>query len=217
MDFSTISAVNYRGILTMLRKAIFFIGLVLLAACASDLPSVNTLAEYEQANPLTSKSEDDYLIGPGDVVSIDIWKEPELSKQVTVRLDGNISMPLVGDLQAAGFTCTELRDQLTEKYKGYVEVAEVSVTLVQSLSKKIYILGKINSPGEYPLQKNMTILQAISLGGGLDQWADTSNIRLIRKIKGVEKTFKVDYDAIVSGEDLSQNVQLQPDDTIFVP
>ena len=170
----------------MLRNVIIILGLVLLVACAIDLPSVNTLAEYEQANPVASKSDNDYLIGRGDVLSIDIWKEPELSKQVTVRLDGNISMPLVGDLQAAGFTCTELRDQLTEKFEGYVEVAEVSVTVTQSLSKKIYILGKINGPGEYPLQKNMTILQAISLGGGLDQWADTSNIKLIRKIKGVE-------------------------------
>ena len=201
----------------MLRNVIIILGLVLLVACAIDLPSVSTLAEYEQANPVASKSDNDYLIGRGDVLSINIWKEPELSKQVTVRLDGNISMPLVGDLQAAGFTCTELRDQLTEKFEGYVEVAEVSVTVTQSLSKKIYILGKINSPGEYPLQKNMTILQAISIGRGLDQWADTSNIRLIRNINGVEKTFKVDYDAIVSGDDLSQNVLLQPDDTIFVP
>jgi polysaccharide export outer membrane protein len=190
---------------------------VLLVACAIDLPSVSTLAEYELANPVASKSDDDYLIGRGDVLSIDIWKEPELSKQVTVRLDGNISMPLVGDLQAAGFTCTELRAQLKEKFEGYVEVAEVSVTVIQSLSKKIYILGRINGPGEYPLQKNMTILQAISRASGLDQWADTSNIRLIRNINGVEKTFKVDYDAIVSGDDLSQNVILQPDDTIFVP
>ena len=201
----------------MLRNVIIILGLVLLVACAIDLPSVSTLAEYEQANPVASKTDNDYLIGRGDVLSINIWKEPELSKQVTVRLDGNISMPLVGDLQAAGFTCTQLRDQLTEKFEGYVEVAEVSVTVTQSLSKKIYILGKINSPGEYPLQKNMTILQAISIGRGLDQWADTSNIRLIRNINGVEKTFKVDYDAIVSGDDLSQNVTLQPDDTIFVP
>jgi polysaccharide export outer membrane protein len=201
----------------MLRSAILLLGLAMLVACASDIPSVRTLAEQQKTNQATLEPSNSYLIGPGDFLSVDLWNEPALSKQVTVRLDGNISMPLVGDLQAAGFTCTELRDQLTEKYKGYVEVAEVSVTLVQSLSKKIYILGKINGPGEYPLTKNMTILQAISLGGGLNEWADTSNIKLIRKINGVEKTFKVDYDAIVSGDDLSQNVLLQPDDTIFVP
>ena len=104
-----------------------------------------------------------------------------------------------------------------DKYKEYVDVPEVSVTVVQSVNNKIYMLGQINGAGEYPLEKQMTILQAISRAGGLGQWADASNIRLIRKINGVEKTFRVDYDAIVSGEDLGQNVQLQPDDTIFVP
>ena len=79
------------------------------------------------------------------------------------------------------------------------------------------MLGKVARPGEYVLQKNMTIVQAISLAGGLAEWADSSDVKLIRKIKGTERTFRVDYDAIVSGEDLAQNVQLQPDDTIFVP
>ena len=201
----------------MFRRTLLFIGLVLLAACASDLPSVNTLAEYEQGNPVASKSEDDYLIGPGDLLSVDIWKEPELSKQVTVRLDGKISLPLVNDINAAGLTSAELRDRLTEKYKDFVDFPEISVTVVQSNSKKIYILGKVTTPGEYPLQKYMTVVQAISLAGGLAQWADSSDVKLIRKIKGTERTFRVDYDAIVSGEDSSQNVLLQPDDTIFVP
>jgi polysaccharide export outer membrane protein len=201
----------------MLRKIVLLVGLAVLAACASDIPSVKTLAKHQESNPAVSTSDDSYVIGPGDVLAIDIWKEPELSKQVSVRLDGHISLPLVNDVEVAGRTCTELRGQLEEKYKDYVEVPEVSVTLLQSLSKKIYILGKINSPGEYPLEKNMTIVQAISRAGGLADWADSSEIKLIRRIKGTEKTFRVDYDAIVSGEDLAQNVQLQPDDTIFVP
>ena len=189
----------------------------MLVACASDIPSVKTLAKHEQANPPTSESDDDYLIGPGDILSIDVWKEPDLSKQVSVRLDGNISLPLVNDIEAAGLTLVQLREQLAEKYKDFVDVPEVSVTLIESRSKRIYLLGKINRPGEYALQKNMTIVHAISLAGGLAEWADASDIKLIRKIKGTEKTFRVDYDAIVSGEDLGQNVQLQPDDTIFVP
>ena len=189
----------------------------MLVACASDIPSVKTLAKHQGSNPATSTSDDSYLIGPGDVLSIDVWKEPDLSKQVSVRLDGHISLPLVNDVEAAGLTSTELREQLTEKYKDFVDVPEVSVTVIESRSKRIYLLGKVNAPGEYPLQKNMTVVQAISLAGGLAEWADSSDIKLIRKIKGTEKTFRVDYDAIVSGEDLAQNVQLQPDDTIFVP
>ena len=201
----------------MLKKTILLIGLALVVSCASDIPSVKTLADQQQASEVLGKSNDSYLIGPGDVLSVDVWKEPELSKQVTVRLDGNISLPLVNDVKAAGLTCGALRKYLSIRYQDYVEVPEVSVTLVQSLSKKIYILGKINGPGEYPLEKNMTIVQAISRAGGLAEWADAEDIRLIRKINGVEQTFRVDYEAIVLGEDLSQNVRLQPDDTIFVP
>jgi polysaccharide export outer membrane protein len=201
----------------MLKKAILLIGLAMLVACASDIPSVKTLAKHQESNAAADKSDADYLIGPGDVLSIDVWKEPEMSKQVSVRLDGNISLPLVNDIEAAGLTLVQLREQLAGKYKDFVDVPEVSVTLIESRSKRIYMLGKVARPGEYPLQKDMTIVQAISLAGGLAEWADVEDIKLIRKIKGTEKTFRVDYDAIVSGGDLAQNVQLQPDDTIFVP
>jgi polysaccharide export outer membrane protein len=178
---------------------------------------VKTLARHQGSDPSADISDAGYVIGPGDVLSIDVWKEPEMSKQVSVRLDGEVSLPLIDDIEAAGLTCTELRKQLEEKYKDFVDVPEVSVTVIESRSKRIYLLGKVARPGEYPMQKNMTIVQAISLAGGLAQWADSSDIKLIRKIKGTEKTFRVDYDAIVAGEDLAQNVQLQPDDTIFVP
>ena len=201
----------------MFRRTLLLIALITLASCGGDLPSVKTLVKHQQSNPASDKSDDAYVIGPGDILSIDVWKEPELSKQVSVRLDGKMSLPLVNDIDAAGLTCTELRNQLTEKYKDFVDVPEVSVTVLESRSKKIYLLGKINRPGEYMLQKDMTIVQAISLAGGLAEWADSSDVKLIRKIKGTEKTFRVDYDAIVSGRDLRQNVLLQPDDTIFVP
>jgi protein involved in polysaccharide export with SLBB domain len=160
--------------MTMFRKTVLFIGISMLVACGGNVPSVKTLADQQQTSEVLGKSNDSYLIGPGDVLSVD-------------------------------------------GYGDYVEIAEVSVTLMESHSKKIYLLGKVNSPGEYVLQKNMTIVQAISLAGGLAEWADSSDIKLIRKIKGTEKTFRVDYDAIVSGEDMAQNVHLQPDDTIFVP
>jgi len=211
------SAARGKGVRTMLKKTALLIGLTIIVGCASDIPSVKTLAQHERSNPSFSKDDASYLIGPGDLLSIDVWKEQELSRQVSVRLDGKISLPLVNDVQAAGLTSTELRNQLTEKYKDFVDVPEVSVTVLESRSKRIYLLGRVARPGEYPMQKNMTVVQAISLAGGLAEWADSSDVKLIRKIKGTEKTFRVDYDAIVSGEDLSQNVLLQPDDTIFVP
>ena len=205
----------------MARKTIFLVtfitGFLVLTSCAGNIPSVKTLAQMQQPKPGAAASEDSYVIGPGDRLSIDLWKEPDLSKQVAVRLDGKISLPLIEDLVAAGLTSAELRTQLTEEYGKYVDSPVVSVTVLESHSKKIYLLGKVTRPGEYPLQKNVTVVQAISLAGGLTEWADASNIRLIRKIKGEQKTFRVDYDAIVSGKDVSQNVQLAPEDTIFVP
>jgi polysaccharide export outer membrane protein len=201
----------------MLRKVILFIGLAMLVACGGNILSVKTLTKDPKLNRSTATTINAYVIGPGDVLAVDIWKEPELSKQVSVRLDGHISLPLVNDIRAAGLTPEELRNYLKIRYRDYVEVPEVSVTLVESRSRKIYILGKVNTAGELVLEKNMTFLQAISRAGGLGEWADTSDIRLIRKINGVERTFRIDYDAIISGEDLSQNILLQPDDTIFVP
>jgi polysaccharide export outer membrane protein len=189
----------------------------LVAACAASSPSVSTLGREQQPAQTAASSEDSYVIGPGDLLAVDVWKEPELSKQTSVRLDGKISLPLVNEVDAAGLTCAELRNQLTEKYQSFVAAPVVSVTVVESRSKKIYVTGKVAKPNEYPLQKNMTVAQAIALAGGLTEWADSSDIKLIRKMKGVQKTFRVNYDAIVSGKDLSQNVPLEPDDTIFVP
>jgi len=201
----------------MLRKTLLLLGLAMIVSCASDIPSVKTLAKHQQSRQVPSESNDAYIIGPGDILSIDVWREPTLSKQVTVRLDGKISLPLVHEIETAGLTCAQLRNHLTKKYSDYVEFPTVSVTLMESRSKRIYILGRVNRPGEYELVKSMTILQAISRAGGPTEWADTSDIRLIRKIKGTERTFAVDYGAIVSSKDLSQNILLEPDDTIFVP
>jgi polysaccharide export outer membrane protein len=195
----------------------FIAGCLLFTSCAGNIPSVKTLAQVQQPKNPAAASGESYVIGPGDKLAVDLWKETELSKQVTVRLDGKISLPLIEDVVAAGLTSAELRTQLSEKYGQYVDAPVVSVTVLESLSKKIYLVGKVTKPGEYPLQKNMTVVQAISLAGGLGEWADGSDIRLIRKIKGVEKTFRIDYDAIVSGKDVGQNVQLEPDDTIVAP
>lgn len=189
----------------------------LVTSCASDIPSVKTLGEYYKGKTTGPQSTESYLIGSGDVLAIDVWREETLSKEVTVRLDGKMSLPLLEDIQAAGLTCEELKDLLEEKYKDFVDVPEVSVTLLKSGSGRVYLVGKVQSPGEYPLEKKMTLLQAISRAGGLGEWADGSNVRLVRTINKVERQFRVDYDAIVSGKDLSQNIILQPGDTIVVP
>ena len=203
----------------MFREIVLLVGITIFTACATaDIPSVRILAEYEKSKSTISQSDDNYLIGPGDILSIDVWDDPKLSKQVSVRLDGHITLLLVNEVEVTGLTCTELRNKLLDLYKEYdTSIYELSVTVVESVNNKFYISGQINTPGEYTLQKHMTILQAISRAGGLNEWAKASDIRLIRKINGVDKTYRVDYNAIVSGNDLSQNIQLKVDDTIYVP
>jgi polysaccharide export outer membrane protein len=124
------------------------------------------------------KSDADYLIGPGDVLSIDVWKEEELSKQVSVRLDGKISLPLVNDIEAAGLTLVQLREQLAEKYKDFVDVPEVSVTVIESRSKRIYLLGKVTRPG------NFTCRGTCGMGGLLGCEVDQENQRNGKNIPG---------------------------------
>jgi polysaccharide export outer membrane protein len=191
----------------------------LFTSCATshDVPSVTTLSEYYQNETADQQSTEIYIIGTGDILAIDVWREETLSKQVTVRLDGKISLPLIKDIQAAGMSCEELENFIEEKYTDFVEVPEVSVTLLKSGSGKIYLLGKVGSPGEHPLETKMTVLQAISRAGGLGQWADARNITLIRKIDGVERHFRIDYEAIISGQDVSQNIVLEPGDALVVP
>ena len=194
-------------------KAILILITVTFTFSCATIPSVSTLP----ASKVTYSEKESYIIGPSDIIEINVWKEPELTRKVAVRMDGKITLPMINDVQAANLPLQELQKEIAERYKEFVEVPEVTVILLASNSRKIYMLGKIGRPGELPLTKEITILQAISISGGLQKWADKSDIRLIRKIDGVEKTFRIDYDAIISGKDLTQNIVLQPDDTIFVP
>jgi polysaccharide export outer membrane protein len=187
---------------------------VLLTACVpADIPPVSTLPQTEVAYP----EDESYIIGPSDVLEVNVWREPDLTRQVAVRMDGKITLPMLGDLQAGNLTLMELQERIEEAYTRFVTEPEVTVILVQSNSQRIYMMGKVNAPGEYPLKKSMTFLQAVSVAGGLGKWADSDNVRLIRKIDGKEQTFRINYDAIISGKDLSQNILLRPEDTIYVP
>lgn len=187
--------------------------LLLFSCTMADVPHISTLPETQVA--FTEK--EDYIIGPSDVLEINVWKEPDLTRQAHVRMDGMITLPMINDIQAENKTLMELQETIREEYSKFVSEPEVTVILLQSNSRRVYLLGKVNSPGEYPLKKSMTFLQALSVANGLDRWADQRNIRLIRKVEGQEQTFRINYNDIVSGKDLSQNILLQPEDTIFVP
>jgi len=159
-----------------------------------------------------------YTIGVGDVLEIVTWKEPDFSRsEILVRLDGKISFPLLDDVQAAGLTPTQLKKNIEAKLKDYVASPSVTVTIRDAASQRFYILGEIVHTGEYPLVKDLTVLQAFALAGGFTQWASKKEIILFRRENGKEKVIRINYKDIIKNKDFSQNVTIKADDTIIVP
>jgi len=163
-------------------------------------------------------SADAYKIGCGDILEIVTWKEPDFSRgDVLVRIDGKISFPLLGDVQAAGRTPLEIRKDIESGLKDYVENPIVTVTVKSPLSQKFYILGEVQKTGEYPLIKGLTVLQAFAIAGGFTDWASKKEIILLRYENGKEKVYNINYKKIVNDKDFSQNISIKTDDTIIVP
>jgi polysaccharide export outer membrane protein len=179
-------------------------------------------AAYSQTQPVqtwSAKSQaTEYRIGAGDVLNISTWKELELTRpEVLVRIDGRISFPLIGDIQAAGMTPVQLTETIQKGLKDYVANPVVTVTVTNPASQRIYILGEVTNTGEYPLTKELTVLQAFALAGGFTQWASKDAIILMRKEGGKEKIYRINYKDIVRGKDVENNLTLQANDTIVVP
>ena len=159
-----------------------------------------------------------YQIGAGDTLEIVTWKEQDFTRdQVLVRTDGMITFPLLNDVQAAGRTPMELKNEIESKLKDYISAPVVTVTVVTPGSQKFYILGEVVNTGEYDLQKDLTVLQAFALAGGFTEWASKKEIILLRNENGKEKTFRINYKDIIKGENISQNMKIQANDTVIVP
>ena len=159
-----------------------------------------------------------YLIGSGDILEIVTWKEPDFSREeIIVRLDGNITFPLLDDVMASGKTPTQLKFDIQNRLAEYVAEPHVTVTVRSAASKRFYILGEVVNTGEYPLTKNLTVLQAFALAGGFTEWASKKEIILFRRDQGKETVIRIDYKGILKGKDFSQNVAIQADDTVVVP
>ena len=163
-------------------------------------------------------SSNDYRIGAGDILEITIWKEPDLSREeVLVRTDGKISFLLLNDVQAAGLTPLEMKRNMEVGLKEFISNPFVTIAVRSPASQQIYILGEVLNTGEYPLTKNLTVLQAFALAGGFTEWASKKEIILMRKEGDKEKIYRINYKNIIKGKDLSQNLKLKADDTIIVP
>jgi polysaccharide export outer membrane protein len=160
--------------------------------------------------------EEFYVIGAGDGLSINVWKEPTLSGTVRVRPDGFVTLPLINEVQVVGLTTGQLRKTLEEKYKEYTTDPFVTIRVEGIASSEVFLLGQVGKPGAFPLVGNESILQLLTRAGGLSVFADRSNIRVVRRDGDRVTEYIVDYDAIIKG-DLKQDVLLRPGDRIIVP
>jgi len=170
----------------------------------------------EQAK--TQPSVPEYRIGPGDVLSIEVWKDAALSREVTVLPDGKISFPLVGELTAGDRTVAELKKEIEGKLSRYVSDSPLTVEVRKVNSFHVYVLGRVNAPGRFVLTSNVTVLQALAIAGGPNAFANRSQIRILRQEGG--KTVRspaFDYDDVTAGKHLETNVLLQRGDVIYVP
>ncbi len=161
----------------------------------------------------------DYIMGPEDVLEITVWKNADLSKQVQVRPDGRISLPLIGDVSAVGRTAAQLTEEISARLKSYMENPTVSILVREVNSYQIYVLGEVNAPGKYPLKSKTTLLQAITIAHGFTQVAARNKIVVFRFGKDGEglNKIKASYDDIVLRDGSDQNIELKPGDQIVVP
>ena len=158
-----------------------------------------------------------YVIGPEDVLTIVFWRDKDLSADVVVRPDGKISLPLLNDVVAAGYTPEELRVQLVKGAAKFLEDPNATVVVKEIHSRKVFVTGQVGKSGSYPLIGEMNVLQMIAHVGGLLEYADSKNIVVLRAENGQERRFKFNYKDVVKGKNLQQNILLKPGDTIIVP
>ena len=159
----------------------------------------------------------DYVIGVDDALDVIYWQDKEMSASVTVRPDGNISLPLINDIKAAGLTPDELREEVTKVATKFVEDPTVSVVVKAINSRKVFITGQVAKPGPYLLTDTTTVLQMIAVAGGVAEYAKKGSITIVRRENGKEVVHKFNYKDVSTGKSMAQNIALKPGDTIIVP
>ncbi len=198
------------------RKIVFFyiLGLLLITLSCSNVgyqvidSNEKLISELQQPKP--------YILGCGDVIKVTVWRHDEASTDAVIAPDGKISLPLIGEITAAGLTVDELKDELNKKYQDFINEPHVTVTVREINSLKIYVIGEVSRPGEYKLNSNTDVLQAISLAGGFTMYANKSKINILRKEGDKKVKINFNYNEVVKGKNLAQNIPLKPGDVIVV-
>ena len=201
--------INVRAI--SMKTRIVVVGMLLATAlvCAT--------VQLGFAGDFTTVPPGDYVVGPEDELQIYVWDDETLSPRVQVRPDGKFTMPLIGEIQAAGRTVEQIRSEVEAKVRPYVPDSPVSVSVDGLNYPKVYLLGKVNRPGVHVMSRYMTVAQALSLGGGFSPFAETTDILVVRWINGEQHTFKFDYEDVSRGLQLEQNIWVEPGDLIVIP
>jgi polysaccharide export outer membrane protein len=163
-------------------------------------------------------SDDSYVIGANDVLSVSVWKEPDVSRSVPVRSDGKISLPLVGELQAGGQTPQQLEQEIAKRLRNYISEPEVTVIVTDSKSQKVNILGMVARPGAYLLTSATTVLDAVAMAGGFKDFAKQKSMYVLRQAPdGAQKRIPFNYKDVIKGKNPEQNIRLQAGDTVVIP
>jgi polysaccharide biosynthesis/export protein len=172
---------------------------------------------FDTASDKGQASAGDYKIGAQDVLRIDVWKEDQLTRTVPVRPDGKITLPLLNDVQAVGLTSMQLAGVIAEGLKKFITSPQVTVTVTEVNSQRIYVTGEVSRPGTFPLLPNMTVLQALSSSGSFTQFARSKRIYVLRIVDGNQTKIPFNYNDVVSGKKPEQNIALRPGDVVVVP
>ncbi len=184
-----------------------------LPSCASEYNVVNSVSDVMQ----TLHTAEEYVIGHGDRLNITVWGQEGLDKDVIVQPDGKISLALVNDVPAVGLTVGALRKELEKRYKEFIFEPNVSITVQEIKSLKIYVIGEVNNPGEFDLLTYTDVLQAIAKAGGFTIYAKPNKIEIIRTFGGQKTKTRFNYNQVLRGKNLQQNIPLKPGDVIVVP
>ena len=158
-----------------------------------------------------------YGVNPGDLLEISVWKEVDLQKQVVVRPDGYFSFPLTGDIRAEGRTVEDVRREVASRVARFVPDPVVSVAIMEPRGSKVYVIGQVNRPGEFPVNRFVDIVQALSMAGGTTPFAQLDNIKILRREGNTQLAIPFAYSDIAAGRRLQQNIVLKPGDTVLVP
>jgi polysaccharide biosynthesis/export protein len=199
-----------------LAKWMAIAGMLLLSLTGLCQQSTGSTQEAQSTAPAVEN--DKFIIGPNDVLMVNVWKEPDITRSLPVRPDGKISLPLAGDIEAAGRTPKQVQDEITQKLQAFISNPVVTVIVQEIKSQTYNVLGEVARPGSFVLAKPVTVLDALAQAGGFKDFAKRKSVYVLRKTAdGKQEKLPFNYSDVVKGKHLEQNVELKPNDTVVVP